>query len=60
MKFLYRLVMDTGKIVLISAKSRGSAIAEYCKETGVSREWMDNHCKVVCVGRIDAPWSGGK
>ena len=52
MKWAYRLVMDTGKIVTIAAKSRAKAIEAYCADTGVSREWMAEHCKVINCGRV--------
>ena len=45
--------MDTGKSVTIVAKSRGKAIETYCRETGVSREWMAEHCRIINCGRAD-------
>lgn len=42
----YRITLDVGKIIYIKARSRGKAIEQYCKETGVSKEWVRDHCKV--------------
>lgn len=53
MKWAYRLVMDTGKSVTIVAKSRSKAIEAYRMETGVSRDWMAKHYKVINCGRFD-------
>lgn len=53
MMCVYRLVMDTGIRETITAKSRGEAIETYCRIHGVSREWMDAHCKVINCGRAD-------
>ena len=53
MKWSYRLVLDTGNSVTIVAASRRKAIEAYCKETGVSREWMAEHCKIINCGRDD-------
>lgn len=40
MKSVYKLVIDNGKIFEIKAKTREKAIDEYCKMTGVSKEWV--------------------
>ena len=48
----FKLVFDTGKIFYIRAKSRGKAIEKYCRETGVCKEWVDDHCIVKNLGRI--------
>lgn len=46
MKSIYEIRLDTGKTVYVQAKSRTGAIEKYIKETGVSREWLKNHCLV--------------
>lgn len=51
MKSLYEIRLDTGKIVYVQEKSRTKAIEKYIKETGVSREWLKNHCVVKNRGR---------
>lgn len=53
MKWAYRLIIDTGKSVTIVAKSRKKAIEAYCEETGVSRKWMDEHCRNINCWRAD-------
>ncbi len=52
MKSEFKLIFDTGKIFYIKAKNRGRAIESYCKEYGVSKAWVDAHCKVVNLGRV--------
>lgn len=52
----YKLTLDTGKIVYVKAKSRGKAIEQYCAETGTSKEWMRDHCKVENLGLEEATW----
>ena len=51
MTYLYKLIFDTGKVFCISAKSKKRAIEKYCEEYGVSKEWVDNHCRVINMGR---------
>lgn len=48
----YKLILDTGKIAYIQAKSRKCAISAYCAATGVSKEWVAEHCKVENMGRV--------
>ena len=50
MKYLYKFVFDTGKLFFISARTKKSAINKYCEEYGVSKEWVDNHCRVLNMG----------
>lgn len=50
MKYLYKLLFDTGKVFFIVAKTRKRAISKYCEEYGVSKEWVDNHCRVINMG----------
>lgn len=50
--YAYRLVLDTGIRETITANSRGEAIETYCRIHGVSREWMDEHCKAINCGRV--------
>lgn len=51
MTYLYKLISDTGKVFFISAKTRKRAINKFCEEYGVSKEWVDNHCRVLNMGR---------
>lgn len=53
MKSLYEIRIDTGKIVYVQAKSRSGAIENYISITGVSRDWLKNHCVVKNLGRIE-------
>lgn len=53
MKWAYRLVLDTGNSVTIVASSRKKAIEAYCEDTGVIREWMEEHCRIINCGRAD-------
>ena len=48
----YKLILDTGKIAYIKAKSRQCAISAYCAATGVSKEWVAEHCKAENMGRV--------
>ncbi len=50
MNSIYKLIFDTGKVVYITANGRKTAIDIYCRQHGVSREWCEDHCKVVNMG----------
>ena len=51
MKYIYKLVLDNGKIFHIRAKSRTKAIEQYCIDYGVSKEWVKAHSRTVNLGR---------
>lgn len=53
MKWVYRLVLDTGTHETITAESKSKAIDAYCKQHGVSRMWMLEHCRVLNCGRVE-------
>lgn len=53
MKWAYRLVFDTGRSVTVVAESRAEAIETYYEETGESREWVKEHCRIINCGRAD-------
>lgn len=53
MKSVYKMIFDNGKIFYIRAKSRTKAIEQYCKEYGISEEWVKEHCRIVNQGMCD-------
>ena len=50
MKSVYKMIFDNGKIFHIRAKTRTKAIEQYCKEYGISEEWVKEHCRIVNQG----------
>ena len=51
-KCLFKLVFDSGKIVLIPAATRTKAIEQYCIDCGASAEWVRRHCKIENLGIV--------
>lgn len=47
----YKIICDTGETVLVIAKTRSQAIARYCQEKSMTRQWFSDHCKIVFEGR---------
>ena len=50
MRYLYKILFDTGKVFFVVATTRKIAINKFCEEHGVSKEWVDNHCRVLNMG----------
>ena len=48
----FKFIMDCGSIIYICAESRKAAIEEFCKERGVSKDFVKEHCVVKNLGRI--------
>jgi hypothetical protein len=51
-KYVFKLVLDSGKIFHIVAKSRTSAIETYCRYTGANKEWVIKHSRIVNLGMV--------
>lgn len=47
----YKFVVDSGRIAYICAESRKEAVEEFCKEYGVSKDFVKEHCIVKSLGR---------
>lgn len=46
----YRIVEESGRVVIVRAISRKTAVMLYCESEGCSREYVKAHCVVRRVG----------
>lgn len=53
MTYEYKLIIDNGLIAYVKAKSRTGALDKYCKETGVNKLWLEEHCVVRNMGIVE-------
>ena len=51
MSYLYKFIFDTGKVICISATIKKRAINKVSEEYGISKEYIENHCRVINMGR---------
>lgn len=50
MKYLYKFIFDTGKVLFTHANTKKRAINAICEEYGISKEWVENHCRILNMG----------
>ena len=49
----FKFVLDNGKIFYVCAGSRSEAIDLFCKEHGLGKNFIKEHCIVTNLGRIN-------
>lgn len=52
-KSTYRITSPSSKPTLVIAKTRAEAIARYCQENGMPRQFFDDHCRIMREGIAD-------
>lgn len=50
---LFKFIDEDGEEAFISAKNKKDAVTEYCKEYGVTKDWVKNNCHVINLGNED-------
>ena len=48
----FKFTLDNGHIFYVCAETRKEAIELFCKEHGMSKEFLSKHCVVKNMGRI--------
>lgn len=48
----YKLVLDNGRTYYVCAESRKEAKELFCKEHGVRKDFLKEHCVIRNLGRI--------
>ena len=48
----YKFIVDNGCIFYVCADSRKDAVEEFCKDHGVGKDFVKEHCIVKNMGRI--------
>ena len=49
---LFKFISDDGE-EFITAKNKKDAIEEYCRENGVTKDWVKKNCDIINLGRED-------
>lgn len=50
MKYTFKFIFDSGNIIRVIASSRAAAIAKYSEETGMPKDFIKDHCRIVNEG----------
>ena len=51
MLFEFKIIEDAGRISFVCASCRADAIKLFCENTGVSTDYIKNHCIIKNMGR---------
>lgn len=48
----FKFILDSGLIIYICAENRKAAVKEFCKDHGVTEDYVKQHCVVKNMGGI--------
>lgn len=48
----FKFIVDNGLIIYVCAENRKTAVREFCKDHGVTEDYVKQHCIVKNMGRI--------